>query len=94
MAKRIVSKTETPATPLKPQATEIPPKPAEAREIEIEETKPISVKALQEVRTIFWSLESIIDIALEGDVDMQVVQAIRPAVERLGAIIEENEFSE
>jgi hypothetical protein len=69
---------------------------SEDAQAEVSETQSIAVKALQEIRTIHWSLEATINIILESGRDgyMEAAQIIRPAVERLGAVIEENKFAE
>ena len=66
-----------------------PQKPAE-------KTQAISEKALKEIRSLYWSLDAVMAITFTApDADPeQIILAIRPAVERLGAIIEQNHFPE
>ncbi len=60
------------------------------------ETRSVAVNVLQELRTIHQSLEAVIDLVYEAHQEeaVQVVAAIEPAVDRLGAIIRENDFPE
>ena len=62
----------------------------------IQQTQPIAVKALQEIRTIQESLQAAISVMIQA-ADTQYPDAaalITPAVERLAAIATENHFPE
>jgi hypothetical protein len=70
--------------------TEPKNKPKEPKQVSVPET------VLQEIRSIHGSLEAISALILEATIihPDTVVAAIDPAIERLGAIIEENNFPE